>query len=466
VASARAAARYFAPSIRLSSGWHDRVVIEVDPSGTISALDTSGAPDLQLGATRLAGPVIPGMPNLHSHAFQRAMAGLTETAGPKADSFWSWRELMYHFLEKIDPDQAEIVAAQLYAEMLEHGYTAIAEFHYLHHDPQGLPYADRAEMALRHCRAAHRVGMRMTMLPVLYAHSNFGGVAPLPGQRRFLNDIEGFARIVETLADALAGDPLQRLAVAAHSLRAVTPEQLDEVVVLARGLGSDTPLHLHAAEQRKEVDDCVAWSGLTPVRWLLENVEVSSQWCLVHSTHMDASETALLAASGAVAGLCPSTEGDLGDGFFRGVDYLGAGGSFGIGGDSHAAVDPFVELRLFEYTQRLLHQRRNLLARRQGESLGAALYEQACAGGARALGQPIGSIAVGARADLVVLDGDDPGLIERTGDALLDSAIFGPTRRPVRDVMVAGVWQVRDGVHRCRDELAAPYRAVVKQLLR
>jgi formimidoylglutamate deiminase len=321
-------------------------------------------------------------------------------------------------------------------------------------------------MALAHSYAARTAGMRLTLLPTLYAHSNFGAAAPLPGQRRFLNDSEAFARLVAELARALADDPLQVLGVAAHSLRAVTPAQLQAVVEIADGLGAATPLHIHAAEQQKELDDCVAWSGVTPVRWLLEHATLSERWCLVHCTHMDSAETRDLAASGAVVGLCPSTEGDLGDGVFDGVAYCAAGGRFGIGGDSHAAVDPFVELRLFEYSQRLSHERRNLLARAPGDSLGAALYESACQGGARALGQAIGALAVGRRADLVVLNTDDPAMIERDGDALLDSAIFGPARTPVRDVMVGGVWQVRDGVHRQRDAIAARYRAVMKELLR
>jgi formimidoylglutamate deiminase len=464
-ASAPGVTRYLAPTARLPEGWASDVLLEVEPSGSITSLLAHADPAARAGAVVLGGPVIAGMPNLHSHAFQRAMAGLTETAGPQADSFWAWRELMYRFLEQLNPDQVEVIAAQLYAEMLERGYTSIAEFHYLHQDPSGAPYANRAEMALRHSNAAHTSGMRLTLLPTLYAYSNFGGQPALAGQRRFLHTAESFAELVADLQGALANDPLQRLGLAAHSLRAVSPVQLQAVIALANTLGPQTPLHIHAAEQRKELDDCIAWSGVTPVRWLLEHVELSSRWCLVHCTHMDAGETRELAASGAVAGLCPSTEGDLGDGLFNGVEYFGAGGSFGIGGDSHACVDPFVELRLFEYSQRLRHERRNLLARAPGESLGARLYESACQGGAHALGQAVGTLAIGACADLVVLNGDDPALVERGADALLDSAIFGPARMPVRDVMVGGVWQVRDGRHCQRDVLAMRYRAVMKELL-
>ncbi len=437
-------------------------MIEVDERGFIANVTCDAADER---AEKMNGPVIPGMANLHSHAFQRAMAGLTQKAGPQSDSFWSWRELMYVFLERLNPDDIQAIACQLYLEMLEAGYTSVAEFHYLHHDPQGNPYSNPVETAERIRAAASACGIGLTLLPVLYSHSNFGGLAPDPGQRRFINDSDGFIRMLELLAGELRNDPLQRLGVAPHSLRAVAPAALARVTDFITGLDPVAPLHIHAAEQQKEVEDSRAWSGARPVQWLLDNVNVDARWCVIHATHMDEQETAALARSTGVAGLCPTTEGDLGDGLFNASHYLQAGGRFGIGGDSHAGVDPFHELRLFEYGQRLKHERRNVLGLTPGESVGGRLYRSACAGGAQALAQPVGEIAPGRRADLVVLNQDDPALMVQANDGLLDAAIFGPARSPVRDVMVAGVWQVRDGRHRARERSAACYREVLQRLL-
>lgn len=453
---------YWAPSALLATGWADAVRFEVDDEGQI----TSIVPRSEASSSeRLHGPVIPGMPSLHSHAFQRAMAGLTEKGGPQGDSFWSWRKLMYRFLEGLRPDDIEVIATQLHIEMLRAGYTSVAEFHYLHHEAGGAPYANRAEIGERLLAAADTSGIAMTMMPVLYAHDSFGGTPPTIGQRRFINDAPGFAKIVETLAAAVRGKPGRRLGIAPHSLRAVTPLQLRAALIMADTLDPTMPIHIHAAEQQKEVDDCLAWSGRRPVNWLLDNVEINARWTLIHATHTEIGEAERLARSGAVAGLCPTTEGDLGDGFFNAVPYLKAGGRIGIGGDSHVGVDPFRELRLFEYGQRLRFERRNVLAKGIGDSLGGHLYRIACAGGAQALGQPVGALAVGNRADWLVLDPDEPALVEQQGDGLLDAAIFGPTKRPVRDVMVAGKWCVRDGEHPGRAEAFAKYRVVMKRLL-
>lgn len=453
---------YFAESALLPGGWARNVLFEVAPDGRINRAASNAAPG---DAERLRGAVIPGMPNLHSHAFQRAMAGLTEKGGPQGDSFWSWRKLMYGFLENLTPDDVEIIATQLYIEMLRAGYTAVAEFHYLHHDPKGQPYANAAETGERIAAAALGSGIALTLLPVFYAHGNFGGVEPTTGQRRFINSLDGFGRILAALAGTVRGRPTQRIGVAPHSLRAVTPEELRAVVVEMGRIDGAAPIHIHAAEQQKEVDDCLGWGGTRPVAWLLDHMQLDARWCVVHATHMDANETKALARSGAVAGLCPTTEGDLGDGFFNAASYLRAAGKVGIGGDSHAAVDPFLELRLFEYGQRLKLERRNVLALAIGDSLGGQLYRTACAGGAQALGQNIGQLAEGFRADWVVLNGDDPALAEQSGDGLLDAAIFGPVRAPVRDVMVAGQWQVRDGVHAQGEASLKRYRGVMKRLL-
>lgn len=454
--------RYYAAHALLPQGWARDVCLTVDAAGFLSAIE----PDCTAAdAERLAGPVIPGMPNLHSHAFQRAMAGLTEKGGPVGDSFWSWREQMYRFLERLTPDDVEVIATRLYIEMLEAGYTSVAEFHYLHHDASGAPYSDPAEMAWRHVAAADTAGIGLTMLPVLYAHSNFGGLPPVTGQRRFIHSIDAFERLMETLAKRLHGTPLRRVGAAPHSLRAVTPQELGAVIAALNRMDTTAPLHIHAAEQRKEVDDSLAWSGLRPVEWLLKEVDLSPRWTLIHATHMTPDETEGVARSGAVAGLCPSTEGDLGDGFFDAPRYLAAGGRFGIGGDSHVGVDPFMELRWFEYGQRLKSERRNVLVQDIGASLGGELYRRAAAGGAQALAQPVGMLAVGQRADWIVLNTDDAALAEQQGDGWLDAAIFGPVRRPVRDVMVGGTWRVRDGVHPQSAASLTRYRAVLKRLL-
>ncbi|MDR3415630.1 MAG: formimidoylglutamate deiminase [Nevskia sp.] len=453
---------YFAESALLPSGWARDVLFEVAEDGTIAAATPAAQP---AAAERLRGPVIPGMPQLHSHAFQRAMTGLTEKGGPQGDSFWSWRKLMYSFLEDLTPDDVEVIATQLYVEMLRAGYTAVAEFHYLHHDTQGRPYANRAETGDRIVAAAQTAGIALSLLPVFYAHGNFGGAAPMPGQRRFINSLDGYGRILESLAARVHGNPLQRIGAAPHSLRAVMPEELKAVLAAMNRIDPRAPIHIHAAEQQREVEDCVSWSGMRPVAWLLDHAQIDERWCIVHATHMDAVETVSLARSGAVAGLCPTTEGDLGDGFFNAASYLRAGGRMGVGGDSHAAVDPFLELRLFEYGQRLKLERRNVLAFAIGDSLGGHLYRLACSGGAQALGQNIGQLAPGSRADWVVLNGDDPALAEQQGDGLLDAAIFGPARAPVRDVMVGGRWQVRDGVHAQGEASLQRYRAVIRRLL-
>ncbi|MDI3258285.1 MAG: formimidoylglutamate deiminase [Sinobacteraceae bacterium] len=454
--------RFHAPAAWLPEGWARDVLFELDGAGSLVRVTPRAQPD---GAERLDGPVIPGMPNVHSHAFQRAMTGLTEKGGPQGDSFWSWRQLMYRFLEGLTPDDVEIIATQLYCEMLCAGYTAVAEFHYLHHDPNGMPYANRAEIGERLIAAAERAGIALTLLPVFYAHGHFGGAPPNPGQRRFINDREGYARIVERLAQRLKDRPTLRLGAAPHSLRAVTPEELRATVECVESIDREAPIHIHAAEQQQEVDDCLVWSGKRPVAWLLDHAPLGSRWTVVHATHMDAAETVRLARSGAVAGICATTEGDLGDGFFNAAPFLRAGGRLGIGGDSHVGVDPFLELRLFEYGQRLKLERRNVLAFAVRESLGARLYRTACAGGAQALGQKIGRLEAGYRADWIVLNTDDPALAEHEGDGLLDAAIFGPARAPVRDVMVAGRWCVRGGRHPLAQESLARYRTVMRRLL-
>jgi formimidoylglutamate deiminase len=451
----------FAARALLADGWASDVLLEIDATGALVRVTPGAGPG---SAERAAGPVLPGMPNLHSHAFQRAMAGLAERRGDAgADSFWTWREMMYRYVAAIGPDDAEAFAAQLYVELLEAGYTSVAEFHYVHHAPGGAPYADPAEMSRAHVRAARGAGIALTLLPVLYAHGAFGGAPPGAAQARFAGTPEGVLEIVRRMR--VEADADLRIGVAAHSLRAVTPGELAALVTGITALDPTAPIHIHAAEQRKEVDDCRAWSGRTPVAWLLDHAAPDARWCLVHCTHLDDDELARLAGCGAVAGLCPTTEADLGDGIFRAFEFASAGGRWGIGSDSHVARDPAEELRLLEYAQRLTRRERNVLATPDRASVGGTLWDAAVRGGAQALGRAAGMLAPGARADLVVLDGGHVDLAGRDGDAVLDALVFGGARGLVRDVMVGGRWVVREGRHPAREGVAARYRERVERLL-
>ncbi len=455
----------FAEQALLPEGWASDVLFEIGADGDLAAVvPDAAAHPARRTAPVAAGPVIPGMPNLHSHAFQRAMAGLTERAGKAGDedSFWTWRQLMYAFAGRIAPGEVEAIAAQAYVEMLKAGYTAVGEFHYLHHDLDGRAYANPAEMSERIIAAAHAAGIGITHLPVLYAQGGFGGEPPRPGQRRFLHDLDGFLGLVDALSQRHARDPQVRVGIAPHSLRAVTPELLAGAVRGLHARDRDAPVHIHIAEQTKEVDDCLAWSGKRPVQWLLDTMQVDRRWCLVHATHMTGDETKRVAASGAVAGLCPTTEANLGDGIFPATDFLAAGGRFGIGSDSHISVSPVEELRWLEYGQRLLHRRRNVLS--GGGSVGARLYRAALAGGAQALARPIGRFATGARADLLVIDKNAPCMLGKTGDALLDAFVFAGNVNPVRDVMVGGKWLVQERHYLAEEAVFARFRSAIATL--
>jgi formimidoylglutamate deiminase len=457
--------KLFAPLAFLPDGWAENVLLEIDAAGDLVAVTPGAAAD---SAERAAGPLLPGMPNLHSHAFQRAMAGLAEhvqTGSGKGDSFWTWREVMYRFVGALTPEQVEAIAAQLYVEMLKSGYTAVGEFHYLHHGPGGQPYDDLAEMSRRTIAAAAATGIGITQLPVLYGYGGFGAQKAGEGQRRFLNDPKRLLRIIETLKASHEDNPQVRVGVAPHSLRAVTPETLDEVVQGLTALDATAPIHIHIAEQVKEVDDCLAWCGKRPVEHLYDVQAPDARWCLVHATHMSEGETAALAASGAVAGLCPTTEANLGDGLFPAEPYLAAGGRWGIGSDSHISVSPIEDLRWFEYGQRLVTRRRNVLAGEGAEaSVGQRLYAQALAGGAQALGRAIGALEVGKRADLLVLDPAHPDVATLPPVRLLDGLVFAGNRNPVRDVMVGGQWVVREGRHKAEEAVQTDYAAALQQL--
>ncbi|SEN35377.1 formimidoylglutamate deiminase [Pseudomonas sp. ok272] len=450
---------FFAERALLPSGWANHVRLEVGADGLLTHIQADASAQ---GAERLRGPLLPGMPNLHSHAFQRAMAGLAEVAGNPNDSFWTWRDLMYRLVGKISPEQLGVIARQLYIEMLKAGYTSVAEFHYVHHDHHGQPYADPAELSLQISQAASASGIGLTLLPVLYSHSGFGGLAPNEGQRRFINSTENYLALHARLQPVLAAQPAQQLGLCFHSLRAVTPQQISEVLAASN---RDCPVHIHIAEQQKEVDDCLAWSGRRPLQWLYDNVDVDQRWCLVHATHANPEEVSLMAKSRAIAGLCLTTEANLGDGIFPAVEFLAQGGRMGIGSDSHVSLSVVEELRWLEYGQRLRDQRRNRLYGAEQPMVGRTLYDAALDGGAQALGQPIGELAVGKRADWLVLDGNDPYLATASGDGILNRWLFAGTDRQVRDVLVNGKWVVRDGHHAGEEESNRAFTQVLRELL-
>jgi formimidoylglutamate deiminase len=451
-------ARLYAPWALLPGGWARDVAVEVGGDGTIASVAAGQPRD---GAGDAGGALVPAMPNVHSHAFQRGVAGRTGHAGASGeDSFWTWRQAMYAFLERLDPDGMEAIAAQVYVEMAKAGYGAVAEFHYVHHDPVGQRYVDGAELSKRVLAAAARAGLPMTLLPVYYAHGGFNAAPPSPAQRRFTTTTDEFARLVSAIAP-FARDAGAIVGIAPHSLRAVTPDELDRVVAAAPPEG---PVHIHIAEQSREVEECVAWSGRRPVEWLLARGDVNARWCLVHATHMAEREVKALAASRAIAGLAPTTEADLGDGTFPGVAYTGAGGRWGVGSDSNAIVDPFAELRQLEYSQRLFWRKRNLMHHGSDTSVGTAMWLAAAAGGAQACGRRTGTIAAGHAADLVVLDTDEPAFAGHTGETLLDAAIYGPCRAPVRHSMLGGRWVVRDGRHRDEEAALDAFRRTVARV--
>jgi formimidoylglutamate deiminase len=491
---------YFRTAL-LPDGWAEGVRIQT-AGGRISVVESGVAP---LAGDERAGIGLPGVPNVHSHAFQRGMAGLTErrhssgsparsaaaitngaalggAAGDTAasssrpavasesDSFWSWRDVMYRFVGRLEPDDLEAIAALAFIEMLEAGFTRVCEFHYVHHDVSGKPYANLAEMGARVAAAAASSGIALTLLPVFYAHGGFGGIGVGPRQARFANDVEQFGRLVEASRNVVAGLADAVVGIAPHSLRAVTPDELRAILPLASG----GPVHIHVAEQVREVEECVAQLGARPVQWLTAEMPVNAQWCLVHATHVTDDEVVALARSRAVAGLCPITEANLGDGVFPAAKFQSAGGACAIGSDSNVLISVSEELRLLEYGQRLRDGVRNVLAREAGASTGRTLFEAVVAGGAQAAGVSsvaqaagggVSGLTVGASADIVSLSDDDVALAARTGDAILDSFVFASQRGVIDGVWRAGRKVVSGGAHVNRAPVAARFRATLQRLL-
>jgi len=432
-------------------GWQDGIKLSLDLHGRIK--------DTVHGGT-IRQRVVPGIANLHSHAFQRAMAGMAERQSRDEDSFWSWREAMYHFAQRLDPDAMRAVAAQLYAEMLEAGYTTVCEFHYLHHGPDGTPYDDPAAMSRALIAAAHDTGIRLTLLPVLYMSGGFGGQGLEPRQQRFAHDVDGYLRLLETLR-AEQSETL-RVGCALHSLRAVPEAAMRELLVALPG---DSRIHIHIAEQVAEVEQCVEHRGARPVQWLLDNAEVDARWTLVHATHLDPTEVVALAGSGATVALCPTTEANLGDGLFPLREYLDAGGRLGIGSDSHISVSPVEELRWLEYGQRLVTRRRNIAVGADSPSVGETLLRAVATSASASSGHEVGLLQPGHFADALVLDVRAPQFAGADDDDAVDRWIFSGNRNLVRETWVGGRCLAENGRHQRADSIAADYASAVQRML-
>jgi formimidoylglutamate deiminase len=441
----------------LPGGWAADTEIGIDSAGQIAAV-RSGVP--YAGGAVRAGLVIPGVPNVHSHAFQRAMAGRAEHMVPGADNFWTWREGMYTLANALSPVDLETIATLAYCEMLAAGYTAVCEFHYLHHGPGGQRYSDRTETSRALIRAARSAGIRLVLLPVLYMHGGFGARATEPRQAAFVNAVPEYLGLLEALSGL--AERTVSFGVAFHSLRAVSPEAMEHVLDAVSG--QPLPIHLHIAEQAREVRDCEAWSGKRPIAWLLDRGIADERWCLVHATHANDAELRGIAAAGAVVGLCPTTEANLGDGVFPLEPYLAAGGRMAIGSDSQVSVSPVEELRWLEYGQRLALGRRNVGATAAEPHTGARLFRSVVAGGAQALGVKAGAIAPGQAADLLELDAASPSFAGAGADEVLDRLVFAGNRPLVKNVMVAGRWVVRGGRHPDEESAAAGFARVMARL--
>jgi len=456
--------RLFAEHALLPSGWARDVLLSWNDQGLLTGVDVQTS--CPAGTPRAAGPLLPGMPNLHSHAFQRAFGGLTEYRGATQDSFWSWRSLMYRFAAAITPEQLEAIATGLYVEMLEAGYTSVCEFHYVHHERDGRPYADDAALSMCLLRAATRAGIGLTLLPVLYQTSGFGAAPPTEGQRRFIRSTDNMLDLLQRLKPLCEAQGA-RLGLAPHSLRAVPSDSLREALLGLHAMDATAPVHIHIAEQTAEVDACLAWSGQRPVQWLLNHAPVDTRWCLVHATHMSAEESARAAQTGAVAGLCPSTEANLGDGIFDAHSWLQAGGRWGLGSDSHASVNAAEEMMLLEYSQRLATRQRNVLATVEQPSVATAMTLAAVTGGAQACARPVAGFAVGQQADGVVLDAQHALLRDLPSpEAMLSAHVFASHRQSaLSQVWVRGRLQVQSGRHVLHEHAMSGLIAARQQLL-
>lgn len=451
--------KLYAENILIGSEWQTEVTLTIS-NGIIIAINSGK----EAGATALKGTVIPGMVNCHSHAFQRAFAGFSEYRGNSQDSFWSWRDIMYKFVAKMTADDAFITAKFVYIEMLKAGYTSVGEFHYLHHQPGGGKYDDPAEMSHQIIQAANDVGISLSHLPVLYTYAGFDKKTPTQEQERFIHSTDDYIELVNQLNSRYSKQSNFKLGIAPHSLRAVSEDQLQQIVPFVRTLDSHAPIHIHIAEQLKEVNDCLAFYGARPVDWLFNHYQIDQHWCLVHATHLINTEIKEIAESGAVVGICPLTEANLGDGIFATAEFAKLGGKFAIGSDSHIGINVAEELRLLEYAQRLKHHQRAVLVDQDCQSVGQYLYTKASKSGAMSLNQNAGEITIGKRADLVVLNNDEPSLFSKKDTFILDASIFACSQMPIKDVFVAGKQVIKDGNHFLQDEVTGKYRGVLKNI--
>jgi formimidoylglutamate deiminase len=451
--------KLFVEKVLLTDGWASEKTLLIE-NGVITEI-ISGFVE---GAERADGIVIPGMVNCHSHAFQRAFAGFSEQGSEGQDSFWTWRNIMYKFLGQLTAEHAQVIATQLYIEMLKMGYTRVAEFHYLHHDIDGENYPQLSEMAEAIFKAAGETGIGLTILPVLYRHAGFGELPANDGQKRFINSTAQFNKLVSDCFALSADYQNTNVGIAPHSLRAVDKKSLHSVVKHVRDLDAKAPIHIHIAEQQKEVNDCLEYYGERPVQWLLNNAELDEQWCLIHATHINEQERKGLIASKAIAGICPTTEANLGDGIFPTTEFLSEGGTFAIGSDSHISVNPVEELRWLEYAQRLIKQQRAILVSPKEASVGRNLWQKAALGGAQSTNSNTGELAIGKQADLLVLKNKEMKLFAHSEEHLLDSLIFASQQNMVSEVMVNGQWVVRDGQHALEQSVAQNFTDILQAL--
>jgi formimidoylglutamate deiminase len=451
--------KIFAHRILLADGWAKNQLISIK-NGIITNIETGDA--TQADCTKSI--VIPGMVNCHSHAFQRAFAGFSEQGSEGKDSFWTWRQTMYRFLATLNNQDAEVIALQLYIEMLKMGYTRVAEFHYLHHQPDGNAYSTLNTMAKSIANAARKSGIGLTLLPVLYRFAGFGEQPPNQGQQRFINSVEQFNQLVSDCFTLSQQQENCNVGIAPHSLRAVDKASLLAAVAHVRSLDKHAPIHIHIAEQQQEVDDCIAYTNKRPVQWLLDNVTVDKHWCLIHATHITNEECQVMVKHQVIAGICPTTEANLGDGVFPTADFLAHNGTLAIGSDSHISVNPIEELRWLEYAQRLTRQQRAVLANNKQMSVGLNLWHRAAKGGAQATNSNGGEIAIGKQADLVVLNAQQTDLYASSDRHLLDSVIFASRENPVQDVMINGQWVIEQGQHVLQQSAAQDFAQLLKNL--
>ncbi|HME39047.1 MAG TPA: formimidoylglutamate deiminase [Steroidobacteraceae bacterium] len=473
--------RYHLQSAFSSQGWVRDVLVTVSDDGIITEMISVAPADAGTGnpaaapaaggagvaeVERVEGIVVPGMPNAHSHAFQRAMAGNTEYRLSARDSFWTWRNAMYALANRIEPDDLAVLATQLFVEMLKSGYTSVAEFHYLHRQRDGVPYVGANALWEAISHAASSAGIGLTLLPTLYQSSDFGGQALKAEQARFASDTDAFLLALEERisADRRRRSPTQRTGAAFHSLRAVPLENLRRAALGLRALDASLPMHIHVAEQLLEVQACLRATGRRPIELLLDTGLVTQHWCLVHATHATGEELKRLADSTATVCVSISTEANLGDGFFDTARFLKAGGRLCVGSDSQSGVNPAEELRWLEYQQRLRKRRRAVLATRAEPHVGTRLWRDAAQYGAQAIGQPVGAIAVGRRADWLVLDDRHPSLVAAAADTALDHLLFAGADAAIRDCMVAGRWVIRDRRHAAEDELRPRFAGLMRKL--